>query len=466
MAGTVAPDTIETAVLKSAVAVLTATTGLTFPGGRRMTLERALRAVTLEAALPGVEVLVDQLDRDESLLARVVNLVRIGETYFFRHPEQLEVVSRRILPGLVAAAASAGGRRTVDIWSAGCSTGEEAYSLAILAAERVTGPTDPQVRVAATDIDAEALSVAAAATYGRWSFRSDLGERTWWFESDGRLRRVRREIIERVTFGLDNLAGDDLGSPAGASGPFGLIVCRNVTMYLSPDARRRAAARFHQLLAPGGWLIVAPVELSHQVYAGFEVVTLDGLTFYRRAPHDGPGRRPPPRRAELGPLGLSSSDSQHTAERPALRSTSHPRPARPAPRPARPPAPDHLTVARSLADLGRLPEARRAVDLAVREQPLDRQAHLLLALVAEAEDDLAGAAGALRRAVYLDRSDANAQFRLGLVEWRLGRIAQARARLATAVRLVDGHDDDRVLDGAPDLTVARLRSTAKMLGNG
>lgn len=466
MAGTEAADTIDTAVLDSAVALLTATTGLTFPGGRRITLQRALRAVALEAELPGVETLVDRLDRDESLLARVVSLVRIGETYFFRHPEQLAVVSRRILPSLVAAAASAGGRRTVDIWSAGCSTGEEAYSLAILAAEHGGASTDRQVRVAATDIDAEALGVAAAATYGRWSFRSDLGDRTRWFESDGRLRRVRREIIEQVTFSLDNLAGDDLAPPAGASGRFGLIVCRNVTMYLSSEARRRVAARFLQLLAPGGWLIVAPVELSHQVYAGFEAVTLDGLTFYRRASHDGPGRRPP-RRAELPPLGLSSSGSQHTAERPALRSTrTRPRPARAATRPGRPPAPDQLAVARSLADLGRLPEARRAVDLAVRERPLDRQAHLLLALVADAEDDLAGAAGALRRAVYLDRSDANAQFRLGLVEWRLGRIAQARARLATAVRLVDGHDDDRLLDGASDLTVARLRSTAKMLGNG
>lgn len=312
--------------------------------------------------------------------------------------------------------------------------------------------------------------MAPAATYGRWSFRSELGERTRWFEGEGGLRRVRREIIERVTFGPDNLAGDDPGPPAGASGPFDLVVCRNVTMYLSPAARRRVAARFHRLLTPGGWLIVAPVELSQQLYVDFETVTLDGLTFYRRPPHEGSDPLRPPRRAVLPPPGPAPSDARRPPESPPLRSApTRPRPARPArpaPRAARPPAPDHLTVARSLADLGRLREARRAVDLAVRERPLDRQAHLLLALVAEAEDDLAGAAAALRRAVYLDRSDANAQFRLGLVEWRLGRTAQARARLATAVRLVEGHDDDRVLDGAPDLTVARVRSTARMLGHG
>jgi chemotaxis protein methyltransferase CheR len=469
------PDGISAAVLNHAAALLTATTGLTFPGGRRTTLRRALGTLTVESDLPDTEILLDALDRDPRLRARLVSLVRIGETSFFRHPEQLDVISRRILPMLADAPSTSERSIIINIWSAGCSTGEEAYTLAILAAETFGPDAARVVRVAATDIDQEALRVAQAGAYGRWAFRTPLAAMAPYFDDDGRARRVRPSVAGLVTFSRDNLTREGAGLPPGLTGPPGLILCRNVTMYLSPDARRQVAARFLRLLAPGGWLVVAPVELSRSVYSGFESMTLDGHTIYRRPLETATGRRiparadrpavverpvpaPPVRAPAAARLGVSAAPPRRRAASPVVR--------KPIWEGGPIGAADRFAATRTLADQGRLEEAWLLAEHAVRERPYDREGYLLVASIAEARDDLADASAALRRAIYLDRTDAVAVFRLGLLEWRLGHTRRATARLHRAVRLVDGRDDEALLDATSDLTVARLRSTVGMFGHG
>jgi chemotaxis protein methyltransferase CheR len=462
-----AGEAVAESSLHRAAERLTAETGLTFPQSRRAHLRRALATATSQAGIAGVDAFLDELDRQPRLLERLVSLVTIGETYFFRHPEQLDLVSRRILPALFAG---------------GCSTGEEAYSLAILVNEALASRPRWEFRVVGTDIDRAALRQARTASYGRWSFRADLGERAGWFEEDGARRRLRSSLADHVTFGAENLSLEDAGPPPALGGPPDLIVCRNVTMYLSDEARRRVAARFLRALAPGGWLMVAPVELSSSVYSAFDTVVLDGLTFYRRPRLDASDQVVTDARAaragvvvhtasagRAGGLGrdsrIATADGRAARDRRSASPTEH----RSRPRPARLPAPDpadRLVAARRLADQGLLIEARRESELAAREDPYGRRGYLLLASIADAQDDLAAAAAALRRAIYLDRADATAQFRLGLLEWRIGRKRQARARLATALALVADRGEDETLDEGSDLTVGRLRSTAELLADG
>lgn len=467
--------------LRRAAERLTRETGLTFPESRHASLRRALATVASEAKITDIDALLDELDRQPRFLEQLISLVTIGETYFFRHPDQLDVVSRQILPALIAEGTD-DGRAVISVWCAGCSTGEEAYSLAILVNEALGSRPGWEFRVTATDIDREALQRARTASYGRWSFRAELGERAGWFEEDGARRRVLSSLVDHVTFGADNLSLDDAGLPPGLGGPPDLIVCRNVTMYLSDEARRRVAARFLRTLAPGGWLVVAPVELSSSVYSAFDTVVLDGLTFYRRPPLRGSDRVAADAGAtrqgavvQGGSVSLSHGSGRDariaTPDGRAARDRRSPSPSehRSRPRPARSPAPDptdRLVAARLLADQGLLTEARRESELAAREGPHGRRGYLLLASIADAQDDLAAAAAALRRAVYLDRADATAQFRLGLLEWRIGRKRQARARLTTALALVADRAEDETLDEGSDLTVGRLRSTAELLAHG
>ena len=440
-------SSISEASLSRAVDRLTAETGLTFPRSRRQSLRRALATASAQVGAAGVEAFLDELGRQPSFLDRLVSLVTIGETYFFRHPEQLDVLSRRILPSLIAVAAQRGTQ--IRAWSAGCSTGEEAYSLAMLIDEALGSRQGSGFHVAATDIDHEALRRARKGSYGRWSFRSDLGDHGRWFDEVGSRRTVRRAIADRVTFAPDNLSLDGAGRPPALDGPADLIVCRNVTMYLSNEARRRVADRFLRALAPGGWLMVAPVEVSSDVYGAFDTVVLDGLTFYRKPP------------VERGPQATAGT------ARPPLVMLRPDRPRRRSARPVRTVVPQQTpartVTAQRLADQGLLADARREAELAVGEDPRDGAAYLLLASIADAQEDLTAAAAALRRAIYLDRGHAAAQFRLGLLEWRVGRKRHARARLTTAVVLVADRAESEILDHGSDLTVGRLRTTAALL---
>lgn len=474
-------ETRASAILGLVADRLTAETGLAFPGSRRANLRRALATVASEAALVDNHSILDQLDRQPRLLARLISQVTIGETYFFRHPEQLDIVSRRILPSLIAEGTD-DGAPAIRAWCAGCSTGEEAYTLAILAGEALDSHRGLEFRVVATDIDHDAVRRAKAASYGRWSFRTEIGDRGRWFEVDGERRRVRRSVADAVTFSTDNLNLADAGAPAGLDGPPNLILCRNVTMYFSVEARKRVADRFLRALAPGGWLVVAPVELSSSVYAAFETVVLDGLTFYRRPPLGAARRRAEDLLAWRGatlarpvpalrPHGSSPAAGPAVPESRTAKAHAPPSPPAPGCRPRLTPSPapdpvERLAMAHRFADQGLMAEAQRESDLATREDPHGRRGYLLQASIADAQDDLKAAAAALRRALYLDRTDAAAQFRLGLIEWRMGRKRHARARLASAVELVAGQDEAAMLDADSDLTVGRLRSTAEMLADG
>lgn len=443
---------------------LTMQTGLTFPRSRHADLRRAMTIAWEEAGVSDIDSFLDDLERQPRLFERLISLITIGETYFFRHPQQLDVVSQAILPSLIAQRAD-DGLAAINVWCAGCSTGEEAYSLAVLISEALAARPGWEFRVAATDIDREALKQAKAGSYGRWSFRADLGERASWFTEEGQRRRVEPSIRDHVTFSADNLSLEDAGPPAGLRGPADMIVCRNVTMYLSEEARRRVAARFLRALAPGGWLLLAPVELSASIYAAFETVVLDGLTFYRRPLRQAPngfdldGARTQPAPVTVTPL------CRGRADRPPRPSSARPSKPPSLRVPTRDPA-ARMATAHGLADRGMLDEARREAQLVVREDPRSVRGYLLLASIADAKDDLTAAAAALRRAVYLDRADATAQFRLGLLEWRIGRKRQARARLTTALALVAERHEDEPLDAGSDLTVGRLRSTAALLSDG
>ena len=458
-------EAIDDASLRRVSERLTAATGLTFPRSRQAGLRRALGTAMLETPYANPDALLDELDRQPELLDRLISLVTIGETYFFRHPDQFEALSRHVVPNLIRAREGSS-HRVIRAWSAGCSTGEEAYSLAIVIRETLADQAGWQVRVVGTDIDRDALRRAADGRYGRWSFRDELGSRAAWFVTDGSSRSVRSSIAQDVEFAVDNLALDD-GPPPALGGPADLIVCRNVTIYLSSEARRRIARRFLRALAPGGWLVVAPVELSSSIYHDFEAITLDGLTAYRRpvAPATEPRAAVEPSRSPGIVQARSVSPTKDLSPAPSVARPAQSR-ALPtdAPR-SRPDPAARLAAAARLADGGRLPEARREAELAIREDPRNGKACLLLASIADAQGDLPAAAAALRRSVYLDRTDASAQFQLGLLEWRLGRQRSARARLRTALDLVVELPDEAAVSVGTDLTVGRLRNTIKLLGH-
>ena len=211
---------------------------------------------------------------------RLIDAVTVPETHFFRNPPQMAALRRRLLPELIRRATAR--RRPLTIWSAGCSTGEEPYSLAMLAlsaAESVD--EDVSIRVLATDLSSQAVVATKRARYSGRSLGlvtpDALGR---WFTPDGSAYVVKPEVRSLVEARLHNLVKDAL--PFGAD-EVDLLVCRNVTIYFSRETTRTLVNDFHRVLTPGGYLLLGHAETLWQVTDAFSLVSMNDAFAYHKS---------------------------------------------------------------------------------------------------------------------------------------------------------------------------------------
>lgn len=188
-----------------------------------------------------------------------------GETSFLRHREQLEAL-RVLLPTLDQGA-------PLHCWSAGCASGAEPLSLAMLLRE--SGRRGD--RILATDLSAAELASAGAARYGEWMLRRlDPARRARWFRRDDRGWEPVEELRRMVEYRLHDLRGEP---PAGR---FDLVACRNVLIYFDGAGALRAMERLLSAVRPGGLLLLGPVELPLARTLSAEPVRVGGATLLRR----------------------------------------------------------------------------------------------------------------------------------------------------------------------------------------
>jgi chemotaxis protein methyltransferase CheR len=209
-------------------------------------------------------------------LEQIVERVTPNETYFFREPNQLAALSDEILPEL--ARRRPRGRR-LKVWSAGCATGEEAYTVAILVCESGRF-ADWDVRIFGNDISRRVLHIARIGAYGRSSFRAtdERYQRRYFREVDGKLV-VRDEIKAMVSFGQINLLDEAMLSIVG---DVDIVLCRNVIMYFDVATRKRVVATFWKKLVTGGYLLLGHSESLLNLSTAFELVHLRNDMVYRR----------------------------------------------------------------------------------------------------------------------------------------------------------------------------------------
>ncbi len=208
---------------------------------------------------------------------RAIDVLTTNETYFFREDYQLRAFRDEVMPRVRERAIARASKR-VGIWSAGCSTGEEVYTLAMLLAE--TGLYDDwDVRIFGNDISRRVLNTARRATYGRSSFRVMPPEYMRYFEESPEGLRVNGRIRAMCHFAQINLLDR---SRAAVVGNIDAIFCRNVLIYFDEDSRRKVIETFYDRLEPGGYLMLGHSESLLHVSTAFELVHLKSDLVYRR----------------------------------------------------------------------------------------------------------------------------------------------------------------------------------------
>jgi chemotaxis protein methyltransferase CheR len=369
---------------------------------------------------------------------RLAGELTIGESYFFRDRATHDALRRHVIPELIAERRRVGVLR-LRLWSAGCSTGEEAYSLAILVHRLLPDRERWHVTILGTDVDPRALEAARRGIYRPWSMRDIPDWIRPHFISRGPDRfELAPEIRRMVTLAPLNLVSDAYPASVTGTCAMDVILCRNVLMFFTREAQRATVERLKRSLVGGGWLVLSPAEASPDLLRPLAPVYFPGAVLRRKEATSAP-------RAAVRPEPPSA--------------TPETRAAAPRRSPARSPTP--VERARAEADGGRLDRAIELCNAALEQDRLDPEAYLLLAAIHRERGDVATALHAARAAIYAAPDSAAAHFLLGTVLLQDGAVEQGRRSMETVADLLDAVPPDQPVAAGEGMTAEVLLATAR-----
>ena len=466
--------------------------GLHYPENRLKDLERlvllAAKELNLGEDICAINDWLKATQIPASQLLVLSEQLRVGETYFFREETALKLFREVVLPQIVEQ--RKGKEKQIRIWSAGCSSGEEPYTLAMLLLETLPDINDWKISILATDISLLALNKAIHGKYTSWSFRqTDQAIKDKYFTTNGKEWEVIPQLKKMVTFERLNLA-EELYDPA-ASGTHCMdaIFCRNVLMYFTPEKARAAGHRFYNSLVENGWLITSQVELSEDYFSDFRRINFSNGIFYQKSPK------------LLSPGPSYFFDIKMDVEEPKpIKKTQPIIPAKPKSFSSQPIVahqepigiidpvalfkkgmyvqcaeqclktiqknPDEskiiLLLVKCYANMGQLENAGLWCKKLINSNNLTSESYHFIATVFLESNDFILAEATLRKALYLDQNNVSALITLGNVLKRQGKKQGGMRCFENAQEILDSMDFDDVVPGFEGLTAGRIKEMVCM----
>ena len=437
--------------------------GLHYPPQKKAELEKACGRVSggLEAAEFCREV-ASPSGRES--LQRLINQLTVGETYFFRIQAHFDALKSVILPGMYK---KRRGEKRLRIWSAGCATGEEPYSVAMLVLETLPDVGSWDIGFLATDINTDFLASARRGCYREWSFRKvdDYWRQKYFQRADGEWQ-VAADVRAMVKFVRANVVDERDGVITAGPGSFDLILCRNVFIYFDDESIARASTVFRRYLDPGGWYVGGHAE-PFVCGDGFEVVNFPGAFVHRKlTPEEAAAarkrRRPAelprkpvhrrPREAELAQADrlVAAGEDSRALERLSKLAA------------AREDAELYWRMGRVLGNLGRYEEGLEWCRRGIAFDKTNPYCYYISALIQEEIGKNEEAFENLRRSLYVEKSFVFGHFSMASYHrWRRDEVRAARS-YRNVLKLLEGRNDDEEVSG-DGLTVGRLREIVKQI---
>ncbi len=508
--------------------------GLHFAESRHHDLARILINTAAELHLSNqIEDIASWVHQDtlpENELSVLIKHLTVTETYFFREKPALALFRQRIIPAIIARRNKEGIHNPVRIWSAGCSSGEEPYTIAMLLRESIPDIDSLNISILATDINDGALKKATAGTYTPWSFRETTEDiKKKYFKPEGKLFEIDDSIKRMVSFSKLNLATGAIPAADNDAPPFDVIFCRNVLMYMSPETIINIAGKFHNALISGGWLITSQVELNDVYFAPFQRVLFGDGIFYHKAsseeiqtlptkvsllPSPSSGNTVLNKqilhtklRSSHMPAGNSIKSKTPAAKPTVSKTLKDDRKDNASPNNTIPSRSDDaskistfyqtveklfdaaqynecasacheyiakngpnkdylLLLSRSYANMGQLEDAGVWMRKLLEKESTDAQNYYFYGSIL-IEQGLWDEAGRnLTKALYLQPDHPAAQLSISQVFKRQGKYPQAQRQLNNLIRDIEKYDDDTMIPLLEGITAGRLREMASMLEGG
>jgi chemotaxis protein methyltransferase CheR len=259
--------------------------GLHYPRERWYDLERGISCAAKDFGFEDIESCIQWLVssplKKNQIEILACNLT-VGETYFFRDRRIFQILEEQIIPEVISLCRTS--ERCLRIWSAGCATGEEPYSLAIMLKKVIPDLRDWNITILATDINPRFLQKASRGVYTDWSFRDTpkwVKERFFEKTKEGYFK-ISSDIREMVTFSYLNLVENSYPSLLNNTSAMNIIFCRNALMYFTDNKVGGVVQKLYRSLVDGGWLVVSPCEISKVLSSRFVMVSFPDATLYRK----------------------------------------------------------------------------------------------------------------------------------------------------------------------------------------
>ncbi len=419
------------------------TSGIFFDRGKRDLLRLGL---TDRAEAVGAETLGDYYERltsepeRENELRRLLDHLSVQETQFFRNLPQFDALRKYVIPEIVRRKSE--GFRSLRFWSAGCSTGQEPYSLAMAVLDVLPDPESWNVQILGTDLCETALAEAERGWYPERRLAGmDRNHRERYFRQRDGGYMVAEPVKRLVHFARHNMVTDPL--PISLFGTCDVVFCRNVIIYFTHETAKYVIEHFFDILNPGGYLFLGHSETLWKMSAKYSLVEMGDAFIYRKSlPRAIDGRRfiPDRRMRDVQlPAGLETDRRDILERRDARKIEDLVKPAG-----DKDPGQSRQVAASAAAAL--VSKARASLDLGDYEKTIElladaikrdgdtAESHFLMGLARERRNDLEEATESFRRTIYCDSTHSLAYFHLANTLERLERFKSAIKEYRNAVK--------------------------------
>jgi chemotaxis protein methyltransferase CheR len=407
--------------------------------------------------------------RDE--FKSLVSQATVNESYFFRDPEQMKYLEKSFFPKIIKKRRESGSK-TLRIWSAGCSSGQEIYSIAMILDQLIPDYECWNIHLLGTDIDTSVIQKAIEGKYTAWSIRNveNTPYAKYFTEQQGEFS-LAKKIKNRVMFLYHNLSAGGYPSFLNGTSSLDLIVCRNVFLYIDKKIAKNVIDKFGKCLVDGGVLLLGVVDMLNFQNKRLEKKQNHGVSFYEKSkftinkPPVGIIESAAKKKVENKPVKAKAiasdvKSSLFAITQRLLKEESWGELAALADEKdmeADVDADILLSKALALANMGKLDDAMEQCLLAEKKEDLNARNFLIQSLIHREKNEFLDAEKKIKQAIFLDKDFVDAYYCLGSLYLRQNNISAGLKQLRIAVRKIDENSKDTSLYISPSITYEQFK---------